>query len=131
MDTRAAAEHVAPGQGSLSGHKGADSLGGLAWMKALVLNDWSGCDFVSEYSLWLSAFSQGSRVRWRSERFQSVCSGDCMCVCVAEGSISITVRAELPYPFLTSESKQIVLSSDPVCQTCAFKSEQPLFLHAT
>lgn len=56
MDTRAAAERVAPGQGSLSGHEGADSLGGLAWMKALVLSDGSGCDFVSERSLRLSAF---------------------------------------------------------------------------
>lgn len=106
VDTRAAAERVAPGQGSLSGHEGAGSLGGLAWMKALVLNDGSGCDFVSECSLWLSAFSQGSRVMRRSERLQSVCFGDC--VCVAQGSISKTARATLPYPFLTSESKQTV-----------------------
>lgn len=48
MDTRATAVRVAPGQGSLSGHEGPGSLGGLAWMKVLVHNDGSGCDFVSE-----------------------------------------------------------------------------------
>ncbi len=104
MDTRAAAEHVAPGQGSLSGHEGADSLGGLAWMKALVLNDGSGCDFVSECSLWLSAFSQGSWVRWRSGRFQSVCFGDCVCVCVWQREAFLKQRGPSS-PTLSEQAK--------------------------
>ncbi len=81
MDSRPAAERVAPGQGSLSGHEGADSLGGLAWMKVLVLNDGSGCDFVSQCSLWLSAFPRDPG--WDGgQEGSSQCVLGTVCVCV-------------------------------------------------
>lgn len=69
---------VAPGQDSLSGHEGPGSLGGLAWTKALVHNDGSGCDFVSECSLLFPGIPGNVEVRKVPD---SMFWRPCECVC--------------------------------------------------